>query len=227
MAVGVCGQHHLGAALEYVGAHLIRVADDQLRAITVVAQDICTGTHTHQHRLILLDERLERLEVILGTHSVGHHDDMAAVDVDIDIRDADAVDHHRALAADELDGVAGEGLQMGDEAGLGIVHQVGDLLIGALHTVGQSPLTGVDAGLVQSHLGAVLDLLEDLRTGIVDQGDVIGHQYLGTEVGVTPGDRRRGIDHTHDTGLDERISGHPVEVENVEDGDIAGTDAAE
>ena len=32
VSVGVGGQHHLGAALEHLGAHLVGVADDQLRA---------------------------------------------------------------------------------------------------------------------------------------------------------------------------------------------------
>jgi len=78
---------------------------------------------------------------------------------------------------------------------------------------------------VQPNLRAVLDLLEDLRSGVVDQRDVVGHQDLGSQVRVAPGDRRRGVDHPRDAGVDERVSGHPVEIQNVQHGDVAVTDA--
>ena len=80
---------------------------------------------------------------------------------------------------------------------------------------------------MQAHLGTVLDLLEDLRTGVVDQDDVVGHQHLGTEVGIAPGDRRRGVHHARDTGVDEGVRSRPVEVEDVENDDVAGTDTAQ
>ena len=115
---------------------------------------------------------------------------MAAVDVDVDVGDADAVDQQRALAADELDRVAGERFQMRDQTGLGIVHEVGDLFVAAFDTVDQPAITGIHATVVQADLGAVLDLLEDLRPGAVEEGDVVGHQHLGAQVRVAPGDRR-------------------------------------
>ncbi len=96
VSVGVGGQHHLRTALEHLGAHLLGVADDQLRPVAGLAQDVGAGAHTDQDGLVLLDERLERLEVVLGARPVGDDDDVAAVDVDVDVGDADPVDEQRA-----------------------------------------------------------------------------------------------------------------------------------
>ncbi len=93
--------------------------------------------------------------------------------------DADAVDQQRTLAADELDGVPGERLEMRDEAALGFLHQLVDLGVGALGAEDQPAVTGVDAAFVDPDAGTVLDLLEDLGTGVVDEHDAVGDQDLG------------------------------------------------
>ena len=102
------------------------------------------------------------------------------------------------------------------------MHQVGDFLVGALDAVRQPAITGVDAAVVHPHFGAVLDLLEDLRAGVVDQNDVVGDQNLRPQVGVAAGNRRRRVDHPDHAGIHERVRGRPVEVKNVEHRDIAG-----
>ena len=227
VSVGVGGQHHLRTALEHLGAHLLGVAHDQLRLVAALLQRVGAGPDTDEHRLVLLDERLERLEVVFGTGPVGDHHHVAAVDVDVDVGDAHTVDQQRALATDELDGVAGERFQMRDQTGLGIVHEVGDFFVAAFDTVDQPAIAGVHAAAVQADLGAVLDLLEDLGAGAVDERDVVGHQHLGAQVGVAPGDRRRGVDHAGDPGVDQCVGGHAVQIEDVDDDYVARADAAQ
>ena len=73
---------------------------------------------------------------------------------------------------------------------------------------------------------AVLDLLEDLGAGLVDERDVVGDEHLGAEVRVAARDRRRGIDDGGHPGLDERVGGDAVEVQGVEHDDVARIDAA-
>ena len=144
--------------------------------------------------------------------------------VDVDVGDADAVDQQRALAADELDGVARERLEVSDQAALGLVHQVVDLFVGALGA--ERPAGGRRSRRRRRAAGpcAVLDLLEDLGAGLVDQHDAVGDQHLGPEVRVAARDRRRRVDDGGDVGLDQRVGGDPVEVERVDDDDVAGAD---
>ncbi len=92
MSIGVGGQHHLGTALEHLGADLVRVADDELRAIPRLAQHVRAGAHTNQHRLVLLDERLEGLQVIGSAGFVGDDHHVPTPQIDVDIGNPDAVD---------------------------------------------------------------------------------------------------------------------------------------
>ena len=85
---------------------------------------------------------------------------------------------------DELDGVAGEGLEVVDQTGLRLDHPVGDLRLGLLVALHEASLAGVDAALVEPDLGAVLDLLEDLGAGVVDQEDAVGDDHLGSQIRV-------------------------------------------
>ena len=203
------------------------IADDELRAVAALAQHVGAGADADQHRLVLLDERFERLQVVRGVGLLGDDHDVAAVEIDIDVGNADAVDQQRALTADELDGVARERLKMSDEAALGLVHQLVDLVVGALGAEDQPAVAGIHAALVEPDARAVLDLLEDLGAGVVDQRDAVGDEHLGTEVGVAPRDRRRRVDHRRDIGLDQGVRGDPVEVQRVDDDDVAGVDASQ
>ena len=190
-----------------------------------LAQHVGAGADADEHRLVLLDERLERLQVLRRVRFLGDDHHMAAVQVDVDVGNADAVDQQRALAADELDGVARERLEVSDQAALGLVHQLVDLVVGALGAEGEPAVAGVHAAVVQPDPRAVLDLLEDLGAGVVDQGDAVVDQHLGPEVGVAAGDRRRGVDHGRDVGFDQGVRGDAVQVQRVDDHDVAGSDA--
>ena len=70
--------------------------------------------------------------------------------------------------------------------------------------------------------GAVLDRAPAPRRRSVDQHDAGLGQDLGAEVRVAAGDQRRGVDDRDDAGVDQRLGGAAVEVEVVEDGDVAG-----
>ena len=152
---------------------------------------------------------------------------MPAAHVDIDIGDADAVDQQRAFALDELDRVAGERLQVRGQAALGLAHQVGDVVVGALGAADQPAVTGVHPAFVQANLGAVLDLLEDVGPGLVDEGDPVVDQHLGTHVRVAARHRRRRVDDGGDIGFDQRIGGDAVQIQDVEHHDVAGADPAQ
>ena len=154
-----------------------------------------------------------------------HH--VAATHVDVDVGNADAVDQQRAFAADELNCVAGERFQMGGQPALGLPHQVGDVVVGALGAADQPTVAGVHAAFVQANLRAVLDLLEDVGSGLVDQGDSVVDQYLRAEVGVAARDGRRGVDDGGDVSFHQRVGGNAVQVQDVEDHDVARTHPAE
>ena len=201
---------------------LLGVADDELRAISGLAQDIGARADADQNWLILLDERLEPLEVVGGIFLFGHHDDVAAAQFDVDVGDADAVDQQRALATDELNGVACEGFQMGDQPALGFLHELGDLFLGALGAANQSTVTDVHAAVVEADFRAVFDLLEDIGAGLVDESDAVGQQHLGAEVGIAARHRRRRVDDGGDLGVDERVGGDPVQIQHVEHRDVTG-----
>src|SRR3546814_10359255 len=79
---------------------------------------------------VRLPPRTTRTDTLCPDTTLFRSDDVSAVHVDIDIGDAHPVDQQRALAADELDGVAGEGFQVRDESALGFHHELVDLQIG-------------------------------------------------------------------------------------------------
>ena len=86
------------------------------------------------------------------------------------------------------------------------------------------PIAGVDTAGVQPDLGAVLDLLEDLGPGVVDQCDPVADENLGSQIGVAPGYRCRGVDDPGDVGRHERVRGGPIEIQHIDDDDVAGLD---
>src|ERR1700728_3117509 len=222
VAVGVGGQHDLRTALEDFGAQVARVADDELWAVSGLAQHICAGADADQDGLVFLDEGLEALKVVSGVVLLGDHDDVTAAQFDVDVGNADPVDQQRALASDELNGVAGERFQVGDQPTLGFLHQLGDFFVGALGAADQSAVPGVYATVVQAHLGAVFDLLENVGAGLVDQGDTVGQQHFGSQVRVTARHRLGCVDDGGDLGVDERTAGDRVQVQDMEDADTPG-----
>ena len=193
--------------------------------VPALAQHVGAAADADEHRLVLLDEGFEGLQVVGGVGFLGHDHDVAAMEVDVDVGDADAVDQQRAFTADELDGVARECLEVGDQATLGLVHQFVDLVVGPLGAADEPAVACVHAAVVQPDSGAVLDALEHLGAGLVDQRDAVVHQHLGPQIGIAAGDRRRRVDHGGDIGFDQRVRGDAVEIQRVDHHDVSGSDA--
>ena len=70
--------------------------------------------------------------------------------------------------------------------------------------------------------GALLDGGEHVAADVVEQRDAGADQDLGTEVGIAAGDAGRGVDDGGDLAADERVGADPVDVDVVDDGDVAG-----
>jgi hypothetical protein len=80
---------------------------------------------------------------------------------------------------------------------------------------------------VQADPCAVLDGLQHLGADRVDQRDTGVDENPGSEVGEAPGDGRCGVDDRGDVRSDQRVGGRAVEVDLVEDRDVAGPDPAQ
>ena len=221
------GDHDLGARAQRGGADRIRVADDDVRLVTGGAQHVRPSVDADQHRLVLADVVLEPLEVGLVIRPRRDDHRLAALDPPLDLRHADAVEHQRTLVPKKLDGVRGERLELGGHPRLRLDHQVGDGVLGVLVAAGELALTAVDDAVVQPQPDPVLDRPHGLLTDPVDQRDPGPDQELRAQVGEPPGDRRGGVDHPGDLGLDQRVRGRPVHVDLVQHGDVARPDPAQ
>ena len=145
----------------------------------------------------------------------------------VDVGHADAVDQQWGLAPNELDRVAGEGFQVIDEPRLGLDHHVGDLVLVERGAAREASLTDEHLAVVDPEFRAVLDSLEHLGSDLVDEDDPGADEHLRSEVGVAPADGAGRIDHGDDIGLDQCVGGDAVEVDLVEDGDVARSDSVE
>ena len=68
---------------------------------------------------------------------------------------------------------------------------------------------------------ALAEPLEDALAEVVEERDAGLDQHLGAEVRVAAGDRRLGVEHRRDADGDQRVGGDPVEVDVVDDRDVA------
>ncbi|SIJ46379.1 Uncharacterised protein [Mycobacteroides abscessus subsp. abscessus] len=189
MSVGVGGQDNLRTGFQDVVTHQQWVTHHDERPVPGLAEGVRTCAYTDENRLVLLDERLEVFQIVRGTHTIGYDDYVAIAQIDVHVRNADAVDEQRTLTADELDGVPGEGFQVGHQAGFGFGHQIVHVGVGARSAGDEPAVTVVDAAVVHPDRGAVLDLFEDLGADAVDQGDAVGDQHLRPQIRVAARDR--------------------------------------
>ncbi len=114
---------------------------------------------------------------MVGAVRDDHH--VPVLQVHVDIGDADTVDEQRAFRTDEFDGVAGERLEVVDQPGLGLDHPIGDLRLGLLLPPGSAAVPRRRHRFVEADLRAVLDLLEQVGAGVVDQCDTAGDEHFG------------------------------------------------
>ena len=70
--------------------------------------------------------------------------------------------------------------------------------------------------------GPVLDRGQAVGADAVDERHAGLGEHLGTEVRVAAGDQVAGVDDRRHPGVGEGLGGGPVEVQDVEDGDVTG-----
>ena len=93
---------------------------------------------------------------------------------------------------------------------------------GGLHdALAHQVLSDVDPALVDPDDLALLDLEHDLVTDLVDERDAAVDQDLRPEVRVAPAGARDGVDDRDRLAGDQRLRGHLVDVQVLDDGDVA------
>ena len=85
-------------------------------------------------------------------------------------------------------------------------------------------LAGEHLVAVDADLRALLGRAEDLAADVVEQHDSVRDDQLRPEVRVPAGDARRGVDDHLGLGGDQRLGGRPVDVDVVDDRDVAGVE---
>ena len=149
--------------------------------------------------------------------------DRPVAEVGLEARHLDLAREQLALLLHVLDRVAGEALE-----------RLADLLP-ALLGEGEHPLrvlrlaAGDHLTAGTQHVAAaqhdrvpVVEQVEERRRGRVDQVDARLHEEERAHVRVVTAGRGRAVDHALDPACDEVLGGDPVEVQVVDDGDVAG-----
>ncbi len=110
-AVGV--HDHLGPAGERAIRDGVHVPDDHVRLVPRLEQRVSAAVDSDQHGLVLADVVLERFQVVGVVEAADDDDDVPPGELRLDRGDAHALEQQLALAAHELRGVDGEGLELG------------------------------------------------------------------------------------------------------------------
>src|ERR1700761_8656776 len=116
---------------------------------------------------------------------------------------------------------------MRDKSAFGLVHQLVDLVVGPFGAVHKPAVARIHIAVVEPDPRAVLDSLEYVGAGLVDQGDAVVDQHFGAQIRVPAGDRGRRVDHSGDLGFDEGVGGDAVEVKCIDHHDVPRSDAAQ
>jgi hypothetical protein len=125
------------------------------------------------------------------------------------------------VAADVLDRIGRERLELLGKSRLGVLHRCGDGLVVLHRALGHDLLAQVESLAVEADGLAVGHAVEDISTRVVNQRDAGLHEQLRPEIGVTPADARRGV---HDGGHlapDQGLRAHPVQVGMIDNRDVA------
>jgi len=129
------------------------------------------------------------------------------------------------LAPEELERVRGERLDLHPDHGPGLGHRRLHQVLSQRCALGHHGVAEVEGLLIEPDDGTVRDLDQHVLPDPVDDRDARVEQQLRAEVGVTPGDADRGVDHGRDLAPDKLLGAHPVQVGVVDDGDLAGAEA--
>lgn len=218
---------HLGAAAQHVVGDRIHVADDHIGRVARLDQSVGAPVDANQHRLELPDVRAQHVQVGLVVVAPDHDQTVPALHLGGDLGHADTVEQQVALLLEVVHRVGGERLQLHRQALPGVGHRLGHALGVLEAAVCHRIVVQVDGVALDAHRVTLTDPLEDALTEVVEQRDARRDQHLRPEVGVTAGDRRLGVQHRADTDRDERVGGDPVQVDVVEDRDVAGAEPAD
>ena len=127
------------------------------------------------------------------------------------------------LAAEELGAVVREALELGGHPAPGALEVVLEGVAVQDPAAGDLAVAVEDDAVVDPDPLAVADGGPVLRAQVVDEQDAGVRQHAGAEGGVATGDEPHPVDDGGDLRVDELLGGGPVEVEVVDDGDVAAT----
>ena len=141
------------------------------------------------------------------------------------LRQRDGCEHEVGLALHVLEGVLGEPLELVADAGARFVHPTRDLVGAEDVTAAELLAAGQHGPVVEADLLTVRDGVHDRRTDVVDQQHARPDEAHRSAVRIPPRDRRGGVDHGDDAGVDQAVRRDAVDVGVVDDRDIAGFEA--
>ena len=215
--LGTAGQGRVGD-----GVH---VPDDEVRPVARFEQGVGAAVHADEDRSVLPDVRTQRDDVLLVVVAADHDQDLATLEVGLDVGNAHAVEQEVAFLAEVLHGVARERLELGGQPRTGLLHRGRHGFRRLLDALGHDVAPAVERLGVQAYGVALAQPTEHVRAYVVDQGDAGVDQDLRPEVGVAPADARRDVHDCGDAAAHERLGADPVQVDVVDDGDVAGLEA--
>ncbi len=104
-----------------------------------------------QHGLELTDVRPQHPEVLLVVVAAHHHERVATGEGGPQLRELDRREHEVGLALDVLEGVLGEALELGADAGTRLLHPSLDLVLAEHVTGAELLVAGEHGAAVEAH----------------------------------------------------------------------------
>jgi hypothetical protein len=154
---------------------------------------------------------------VVPTH---HDEDVTPFHHGPDVGHADSVDEEVTLAFDVFHRVRGERLDLDGQPGPRLDHRGLDGFDRLHVALADRLVVEVDDALVHPDQVAVLDPLEQLGGGVVDERHPGVDDDLRAQVGVTATDTRGDVDHACHSARDKRLRAHPVNVNVIDNRDF-------
>ena len=221
-AVGIGAHHDFSAASQRLIGEGFEIAHHHCRSVTTLEKNVSTGVDANEHRAVCTDvpaQRAQVLAVVVATHDDEH---LLASELGSDLRHAHTVEEQVAVAPQVLHGVGRERLKLDGQAGTRIGHRVLHCFDRLLLPRRDHAIAGVQGAFVEPDDVAVANLGEHAGSDTIEERYAVGDQNLRPEVGIAAADARCGVDDCGNAALDERLSRQPVDIDVVDDGDVAG-----
>ncbi len=170
---------------------------------------------------MVMDVVLEAGEVRGVVIRLRDDDDRTVAKARTETRNTGSLEQHAVFAAKVLGRVGGQGFQLGRQPALGGVQQTGDPRVIEVCAGGDEHIVAIDLAILEAHRVAALDRVPDSGADIVDDRDAGMRQDLRTQVGVAARGRRRDIDDSTDSAVDESFGVGAVEVDVIDESDVA------